>query len=131
MSLTRTSGAIFQSIQDMIRPSKILSYHNHLIHVAPTFQYSWKIFLTNYRVLNFCNKFSEYTAKFGQVITRLFHSVYRMYCVTKKRPLNASGLELMKLMTMNRREYENLMTQRISAYFETRFPISYLRPVEQ
>ena len=43
-----------------------------------SFQNCWKIFLPNYRVLMFCNKFGNYIGKFGHVTTRLGRVVHHM-----------------------------------------------------
>ena len=41
------------------------------------FQYIWKIFLANYRVLNFFDKFSKYIEKFGHVTTSICQGLCR------------------------------------------------------
>ena len=42
------------------------------------FQNSWKIFLPNYRVFIFCNKFCKYIGKFGHVTSRRCRAVHHM-----------------------------------------------------
>ena len=84
LKLNQSHSQLFVVEREVEGPGKGWLSHDQI------FQYCWKIFLQNYWVVNFCNKFSKYIGTFGHVT----NSLYRDPCLPHVYHKEALGMRL-------------------------------------